>query len=92
MMVFLNFNRNTEPATRKCIVKDGFLENLSKFTRKYMCWSIFFQACHFIKKETPTRVFFCSFSKIFRNSFFTGHLRKAASGNMHDCGHEITYK
>ena len=28
------------------------------------------KACNFIKKETPTRVFPCEYSKVFKNSFF----------------------
>ena len=31
------------------------------------------------KKETPTQVFSCEFSKIFKNTFFSEHLRKTAS-------------
>ena len=30
--------------------------------------------CNFIKKETPTQVFFCEFHKIFKNISFTEHL------------------
>ena len=29
-----------------------------------------FHTCDFIKKETPTQVFFCEFSKIFKNTSF----------------------
>ena len=34
--------------------------------------------CNFIKKETPTRVFSCEYSKSFRNSFFYGTIPLAA--------------
>ena len=33
------------------------------------------QACNFIKKETLAQVFFCTFCKSFKNTFFTEHLR-----------------
>ena len=32
------------------------------------------EACNFIKKETPTQVFSCEFSEVFKNIFFTEHL------------------
>ena len=31
--------------------------------------------CNFIKKETPTQVFFCEYHKMFENSFFMEHLQ-----------------
>ena len=33
------------------------------------------QACNFIKKETLAQVFSCEFCEIFKNTFFTEHLR-----------------
>ena len=33
------------------------------------------QACNFIKKEAPTQVFSFEFCEIFKNTFFTEHLR-----------------
>ena len=38
-----------------------------------------FQACNFIKKETSTQMFSCEFFEMFRNTFFTEHLRMSAS-------------
>ena len=35
-------------------------------------------ACNFIKKETLAQVFFCGFYDIFKNIFFTEHLRMTA--------------
>ena len=32
-------------------------------------------ACNFIKKETPTQVFSCEFSEMFKKTFFTEYLR-----------------
>ena len=36
-------------------------------------------AWNFIKKDTPAQVFSCEFYKIFKNIFFTEHLRATAS-------------
>ena len=38
-------------------------------------------ACNFIKKETLAQVFSCEFCEIFKNTFFTEHLRLTAFGN-----------
>ena len=44
--------------------KRSVLENLTKFTcKKHLGCSLF------IKKETPTKVFFCEFCKILKNTF-----------------------
>ena len=45
----------------------------AKFTGKHLCRGLL------IEKETPTQVFFCEFSEIFKNTFFAEHLRKTAS-------------
>ena len=37
---------------------------------------------NFIKKETPTQVFFFKYCEIFKNTYFEEHLRRAASGNL----------
>ena len=39
------------------------------------------QAFNFIKKETLAQVFSCEFCEIFKNTFFTEHLRTTASVN-----------
>ena len=36
------------------------------------------EACNFIKKETLAQVFSCEFCEIFKNNFFTEHLRTTA--------------
>ena len=33
---------------------------------------------NFIKKETPTRMFFCEFYEIFKNTFFTEYIETIA--------------
>ena len=64
----------------------GVLKNFSKFTVKHLCQSLFFckvagQACNFIKKETLVQLFSCKFCEIFKNTFFTEHLRTTTSGS-----------
>ena len=58
--------------------KDG-LRNFSKFARKHLCQSLFFnkvagQACNFFKKETLATVFPVNFVKFLRTPYFTEHL------------------
>ena len=38
------------------------------------------ETCNFIKKETLAQVFFCEFSEIYKNTFFTEHPLVTASG------------
>ena len=61
--------------------KMGVLKNLTNFT-KNLCWSLFyFDKFTFLKlpaallKKTPTQVFSCEIWEIFKNTFFTEHLR-----------------
>ena len=59
--------------------KIGVLKNLGIFTRKHLRWSLFFdkvadlKVCIFIKKETPTQVFFYEYCEIFENNSFIEH-------------------
>ena len=51
------------------------------FTGKHLCWSLFLiklQALQLYFKTSPTQVFFCKFWEIFKNTFFTEHLRTTA--------------
>ena len=50
---------------RRCHIKSSALRNLN--------------ACNFIKKETLVQLFSCEFCEIFKNTFFTEHLRTTAS-------------
>ena len=64
----------------KKAVKKGF----AKVAGKHICQSLFFNivaahACSFIKKENLAQVFSSEFCEIFKNTFFTEHLRTAAS-------------
>ena len=72
-----------------CSIIKGVLRNFAKFARNTCARACFFNkiagrrpmACNFIKKETLTRVFSCEFCKIFKNAFFTEHLRTTASAD-----------
>ena len=41
-----------------------------------------FLTYNFFKNETATQVFFCEFCKVFRNTYFAEHLRRAASNDL----------
>ena len=65
-------------------MKKGILKNLSKFTEKQLCQSLFFNkvaggACNFIKKETLAQVLSCEFCKLFKNTGFTELFWETAS-------------
>ena len=63
--------------------KKNVPENFAKFTGKHLCWSLFltkFQVSGLqFAKNTPAQEFFCEFCEIFRNIFFTEHLRTTTS-------------
>ena len=56
--------------------KIDVVNNVAKFTGKYLSWSFFFSKDAALKtetllrKKTPTPVFFCEFSEIFKNTFY----------------------
>ena len=52
-----------------------------KIYLKIVCWSLFFNKVreNFIKKETPTQIFFCAFHGFFKNTYFVEHPRTAAA-------------
>ena len=54
------------------LYKISVLKHFAKFTGKHQCQSIFL-------KETLAPLFCCEFCKISKNTFFTEHLRAAAS-------------
>ena len=65
---------------RRCSVGEGVLRNFAKFLGKHLCQSFFFEKVAGLrKKETLTRVFSCEFCEIFKNTFFTEHIRAALS-------------
>ena len=61
---------------RRCSMKKGVPENFAKFTGKHLYRP---QTWNFINKETLAHAFSCEFCKIYRNPFFTEHLRMTAS-------------
>ena len=55
-------------------------KKFTKFTGKHLRQSLFsiksqVEACNFIKKETLTHVFCCTFCEFFKNTFFIEHFR-----------------
>ena len=56
-----------------------------KFTGKHVCQSLFFNKVAgliTVKKETLAQVFSCEFCEIFKDTFFTQHLRTSASAQI----------
>ena len=77
----ISFLRKQPP---EVFYKKGVLKKLTKFTGKHLLQSLCFNkvaglACNFIKKEILAQVFFCEFCEISKKTFFTEHLRMAAS-------------
>ena len=68
-----------EAVAQRCSAKKGVLRNFVKFTRKYLCQSLFFNKvagpCNFMKKETLAQVLSCEFCEISKSTFFTEHLQ-----------------
>ena len=63
---------------RRGSVKKGVLRNFAKFIGKHLCQSLFFNEV----AETLAQVFSCEFCEISKNTFFTKHLWKTASGKI----------
>ena len=76
------FNKVADPQNITLLKSDSstgaFLWNLRSFSEYLFfgtspvaaCDSFKFSACNFIKKETPAKIFFCQFGKIFKNIFW----------------------
>ena len=64
--------QNTEAGAGGVPLKKVFLR-ISQNSHKNTCVT-----CNFIKKRTLTQVFSCEFWEIFKNTFFTEHLRKSS--------------
>ena len=68
--------------------KKRFLKNFAKFKVKHLCQSLVFfaklqtLACNSIKKGTLAQAFSCEFGKIFKSTFFTGHLWATISATL----------
>ena len=77
----------SEVATGVVPAKKSVLKNFAIFTGKNLCQSLFLiklqaQAWNLLIKETLAQVFPCEFCEVFKNTFFTEHLRMTASGTL----------
>ena len=81
-MLFVNIGKRSSRTLRssrlQMFFKVGALKNFSMFTNNTCVESLFdkagaLKACIFIKKEIPTQVFSCEYSKILKNSFLVVH-------------------
>ena len=59
-------------------LQNRFLKSLENFARNHLCRSPFYM--RLIEKKASVQVFSCEFREIFKNTFFTEHLRSTASG------------
>ena len=64
------------------VLKIGVLTNFVNFTGKHLCLSLFLiklpegsEGLQLYQKETLTQVLSCEICEIFKNTFFTEHLR-----------------
>ena len=69
----------TEAGTEVVLWKKVFLKNLTNFTGKDLCWSLFL-----MKSQDPTQMFSCEICEIFNNIYFEEHLRTTASKRRAD--------
>ena len=58
----------------RCCWKCGNIHRKIPVLGSYLSKVAGLQACKFIKKETPTQVFFCEYSHIYKYNFFIEHL------------------
>ena len=85
--VYFSRNRSSH---RRCSVKKAVFRKFTKFARKHLCQSLFFnkvaglrpEACNFIKKETLVQVFSCKFCDISKNTFLHKTPLVAASAEI----------
>ena len=74
--VLVSSYRSSRP---EVFYKLGFLKSFVKFTRKHLCWNLFFNKVAGLKpekkKQNPTKVFSCEFCKISKSIYFIEHLR-----------------
>ena len=77
LQAFMEISRSSH---QTCFIKKSVFENSPKFTGKYL-----YQSSFLIKLQASgslAQVFSSEFCKIFKNTFFTGHLRVTASGSQ----------
>ena len=74
--------KNSKAAVHWMFYKLVVLKNFTKFTRKDLCRSLFFNKVAGLKKrQTPGRVLSWRFFKNFKNTYFMKHLRASFSEN-----------
>ena len=68
---------------RRCSMEIGVIKNFAKFTGKHLRQSVFLNKVtgHFLKKSLA-QVLSHEFSEIFKNTYFTEHLRMTAPKAM----------
>ena len=81
-------NLSNKKQTPEVFYKKGFCKNFAKFTGKRLCQSLFFNKVAGLRPttlltETLAQMFSCEICKIFKNSFFTEHLRKLVQQMQH---------
>ena len=69
----VSFSSNIRRSHQRCSYQKGVSKNLTKFTGKPLCQSLFFN------KVALAQVFSFEFCKTFKNTTFTEHLRTTAS-------------
>ena len=83
--LFNSLKANVRSSHRRCSMKKGILKNLSKFTEKHLCQSLFFNKVAglgpaiLLKRWLWHKCFPMNFVKFSRTPFFTEHLRMIAS-------------
>ena len=82
----IRYGVNTEAATRGVLWKKGVLR-ISQNSQENTCVKVSFNKVAGLRpatllKKRLAQVFFCEFSEIFKNTFFTEHLWTIASINI----------
>ena len=78
--------------TRICSITKDVLKNFTKFIGKHLCQSLFLNKFAGLRpatlsKKRLTQVFTCECCEIFKNAFFTEHLRTNASQSINNSGY-----
>ena len=81
--VILSIWKQQKQSSEVCYKKVVF-RNFTKFTRKHLCQSLFFNKVASLRpatlfKKRLAQVFSCDFCEIFKDTIFTEHLWKTAS-------------
>ena len=79
MYVSYNIIANYRGSHQRCCIEKGILENVAKFTGKYLYQSLISDRFVDLRpvlllKKRLAKVFSCEFCEIFKNTFFIEHL------------------